>query len=164
MDAAATMTISPDYRSTLLAYFEEEIGGEAYFHGLAAHFDEPGAAEKLHLMGEVERCAAEAVRPLIERHGLTPRADSVLREEGAAYIPRHAGMNWQDFVDHMAERYPVYIDDFLRLEAMAPAEDLPALNILTEHEVAVVAFAQREKAGDANAADPMRAYIAACRG
>jgi len=160
----ATMSIGSDYRTTLLAYFEEEIGGEAYFHGMAEHFDEPGAADKLHLLGEVERCAAEAVRPLLERHGLTPREESELKAEGAAYIARHSGMDWAAFVDHMVVRYPAYIDDFEALEAMAPAEDLPALRVLTEHEVAVIAFAQREKAGDAAAAEPMRAYIAACRG
>ena len=158
------MTASPDYRTTLLAYFEEEIEGEAYFHGLARHFDEPGGAEKLRLMGEVERCAAEAVRPLLQRHGLTPRDDAELQVTGAAWVARHAAMSWKDLVDHMAERYPAYIDQFHALEAMAPAEDRPALAVLTEHEVVAVDFARREQAGDAAAADVLRDYIAACRG
>ena len=158
------MTTSPDYRSTLLSYFEEEIGGEAYFHGLAGHVAEPGAAEKLHLMGEVERCAAEAVRPLLERHGLTPRAEETLHAQGAAHVARRAGMTWNALVDDMAARYPAFIDDFRALEAMAPEEDLPALRVMTQHEVVLVAFVEREKAGKADAADLLRGYIAACRG
>ena len=158
------MATDPDYRTTLLACFEDEIGGEAYFHGMAEHFDEPGAAEKLHLMGEVERCAAETVRPLLERHGLKPRAEETLHAQGTTSIARRAGMTWTALVDDMAARYPAYINDFRALEAMAPEEDLPALRLLTEHEAVLIAFVEREKAGDATATDPMRAYIASCRG
>ena len=157
------MATDSDDRTSLLAYFEDEIGGEAYFHGMAEHFDEPGAAQKLHLMGEVERCAAETVRPLLERHGLTPRAEESLHAQGASSIARRARMTWNALVDDMAARYPAYIDDFRALEAMAPEEDLPALRLLTEHEAVLIAFVAREKAGDAAAADLLRAYIASCR-
>ena len=156
------MTDQETYRRTLLAYFEEEIAGEAYFRGLAEHFDEPGAAEKLVLLGEVERCAAEAVRPLLERHGLSPRDENVLFAEGAAFIPRHAGMSWDGFVAHMVERYSAYIDDFQALEAMAPQEDLARLRVLTEHEVVAVDFARREHAGKGDSADLLRGYIRSC--
>ena len=43
-DAESTNT----YRETLLSYYEDEIGGEAYFYALAEHFDE---SEKLSLPG-----------------------------------------------------------------------------------------------------------------
>jgi dimethylamine/trimethylamine dehydrogenase len=151
------------YRATLLDYFEEEIGGEAYFHGLAEHFDEPGASEKLALLGEVERCAAEAVRPLLQRHGLNPRDESALAAEGKTYVARHAGLAWSAFVAHMVERYPAYIDDFLGLEAMAPPEDLAMLRVLTEHEVVTIDFARLEESGAADSTRPLRDYIAACR-
>lgn len=45
------------YLRTLLLYYEEEIIGEAYFHGLARHFDE---REKIVLLARVERRAATA--------------------------------------------------------------------------------------------------------
>lgn len=152
------------YLKTLLQYFEEEIAGEAYFHGLAEHFSEPGASDKLHLLGEVERCAADSVRPLLAKHGLQPRDDAVLIEEGKSHVARHQDLTWREMVTYMATRYPGYIDDFEGLEAMAPPEDLPALKILTEHEHAAIAFANKELAGDTNSADPLHRYIKDCDG
>ena len=152
------------YEDVLLQYFEEEVAGEAYFHALAEHFDEPGARDKLHLLAEVERCAADSVRPLLAKHGLQQRDDAVLIEEGRSHVARHQDLSWHEMVTYMATRYPGYIDDFEGLEAMAPPEDLPALKILTEHEHAAIAFANKELAGDADSADPLHRYIKDCNG
>ena len=65
-------------------------------------------------------------------------------------------MNW---VTDMSVRYPGYIDDFERLERMAPEEDIPALKILTEHEVVAIEFANREIAGDPDSVAPLRRYL-----
>ena len=153
-----------NYVDVLLTYFEEEVAGESYFCGLAEHFDEPGARDKLILLAEVERCAANSVRPLLKKHGLRPRDAGVLEREGRDHVARHQDLTWTEMVTYMAERYPGYIDDFEGLEAMAPAEDLPALKILTEHEHAAIAFANKELAGVADSADALRRYIDDCNG
>jgi hypothetical protein len=147
------------YLVVLLTYFEEEIGGEAYFEGLAEHFDEPGARAKLLLLAAVERCAAEAVRPLLVKHGLAPRDETVLRDAGKAYVADHKDLTWPQFVSHMATRYPGYLDDFAGLEAMAPPEDLAELKILTEHEVATIDFANKELAGERDSAGVLQRYL-----
>jgi dimethylamine/trimethylamine dehydrogenase len=61
---------------------------------------------------------------------------------------------------YIIKRYPGYLDDFAGLENLAPAEDLPALNILTEHEVAVIEFAEMELAGDPDSMIPLNRYLA----
>jgi len=43
---------------------------------------------------------------------------------------------------------------------MAPVADLPALETLTEHEVAVIDFAKLEIAGDPNSTAPLLQYLA----
>jgi len=154
------MTDIKRYRDTLLLYYEEEVMGEAYFEALAPHFDEDGAAEKLRLLAAVEHRAAQAVEPLLARHGLTPRDAGELAALGVNDIAAHRDLTWHDFVTYMAKRYPAYIDDFEGLERMAPEDDLPALKFLTEHEHAAIDFANRELAGDAESAAPLRAYIA----
>lgn len=158
------MSVSQDYRTTLRAYFEEEIEGEAYFEALMPFFDEPGAAGKLALLARVERCAAEVTRPLLARHGLEPRSDKELRALGVRWVAdredRHA--SWQSFVGRMARDYPRFIPMFENLEAMAPQEDRPRLALLTEHEHAAIRFAERELAGEPDAADVLRRYIADC--
>jgi dimethylamine/trimethylamine dehydrogenase len=60
----------------------------------------------------------------------------------------------------IVKRYPGYLDEFHALEQMAPAADLPALRILTEHEVAVIDFAKMEIAGDPSSTTPLLQYLA----
>ena len=147
------------YRDTLLLYYEEEIMGEAYFTEMARHFEEDGAAEKLGLLAAVERHAADAVRPLVDRYELTPRRDRELAAIGRSHVEPHRDLTWCAFVAHMAQRYPAYIDDFEALERMAPEPDRPALEFLTEHEHAAIAFATREAAGRADSTAPLLAYL-----
>jgi dimethylamine/trimethylamine dehydrogenase len=60
---------------------------------------------------------------------------------------------------HIVQRYPGYLDEFLALQAMAPREDLLALKILTDHEVAAIDFARREIAGDPDSLDSLNQYL-----
>ena len=59
----------------------------------------------------------------------------------------------------MTERYPAYLDDFANLKSMAPEEDWPQLEVLTEHEVAAVKFARKELAGDPHSIQPLLNYL-----
>jgi len=80
-------------------------------------------------------------------------------DEGREYVPRHRDYAWRDFMSYIVERYPGYLDDFKALEGMAPPEDLPALERLTEHEVVVIEFAKKELAGEANSTAPLLRYL-----
>jgi len=153
-------TATAEYHKTLLQYFEEEIMGEAYFHGLVPHFTEPGAKAALEALAHVERHAAEAEHPLIEKHDLKPRPQSELARLAEADTVSHTGLSWREFVSYMAKRYPAYLEDFAGLEKMAPPEDLPALQFLTEHEVAAIEFANLELAGNADSLRPLTRYLA----
>ena len=150
MDATAI------YLQTLLTYYEEEISGEAYFYGLAKHFDE---SEKLILLAEVERRAAQAVLPLLKKYCLTPRDESTLKTMGEALVDGHQSHSWPNFLKYILKRYPGYLEDFNGLEQMAPEEDLPALKILTDHEVAVIEFAKKEISNDPESLNPLLQYL-----
>ncbi len=60
---------------------------------------------------------------------------------------------------HIVERYPLYLDEFTALEQMAPEDDLPALQRLTHHEVAVIDFAHMEIAGTPASLEPLLEYL-----
>ena len=62
----------------------------------------------------------------------------------------------------MAETYPAYIDAFLRLESLAPADDLPPLKLMTEHEEVLIAFAEAELRGEADSDALLRAFLDKC--
>ena len=144
------------YLQTLLRYYEEEISGEAYFHGLAEHFSE---REKTILLARIERHAAVAVEPLLEKYGLKPADAATLEHEGQSYVELHQHYSWAQFMTYITERYPLYVDDFTALERMAPAEDQAALNKLTDHEVVVIDFAKKELSGDADGVDLLLRYL-----
>ncbi len=148
---------SDEYLDTLLAYYEAEIGGEAYFEALAEHFDE---SEKVLLLARVERHAADAVQPLLEKYGLVPRSEAAIKRERRIYLALHQSYSWLEFMTYMVERYPGYLDEFRSLEQMAPVADSPALRVLTNHEVAVIEFAKREIAGDPGSLNPLHEYLA----
>ena len=151
------------YRKTLLDYYEEEIMGEAYFHALAEYFDGKGERDKLRLLARVERRAAEVVQPLLHKHDLRARDETVLKSLGEADVAAHQDYGWHELMAYMVARYPRYLDDFDALENLAPEADLPALKLLTRHEVAAIEFADAELAGDADSAAPLHRYLEQCR-
>ena len=150
------MRATDKYLKTLLSYYEEEIEGEAYFYGLADHFEQQ---EKLTVLARVERRAAESVVPLLEKYELVPRDESELKTRGEGYVGRHASLDWFEFMTYIVNRYPGYLEDFTTLERMAPEEDLYALNNLTVHEVAAIEFAKRELTGDPDSLAPLYDYL-----
>ena len=151
-----TSAVSAQYLDTLLRYYEEEIQGEAYFFALARHFDEQ---DKMILLGKVERVAAAAIEPLLQKYDLQPRSDSAIHDEWQGNLWGHEALTWPEFITHILDRYPAYLDDFHGLENMAPAEDLPALKVLTNHEVAVLDFAEKERGGDPDSLKPLIEYM-----
>lgn len=153
------MTDNAVYLDTLLRYYEEEVMGEAYFHGLADHIGGTVEREKLALLAGVECRAAEAVRPLLEKYGLAPRDESLLKRLGEADVEPHRHYRWAELMAHMAAGYPAYLDGFAALERLAPEDDLPALELLTQHEVVTIEFANREIAGDPDSVAPLRDYL-----
>jgi len=100
------VTDNAAYLETLLDYYEEEVMVEAYFYGLADHIGGAAEREKLALLAEVERRAADVVRPLLEKHGLVPRDESVLKALGEADVERHRHYGWMELMAYMAGRYP----------------------------------------------------------
>ncbi|MEM7058819.1 MAG: FAD-dependent oxidoreductase [Pseudomonadota bacterium] len=148
------------YLPTLLQYWEEEVAGEAFFRELAARAAEPRHKEKMLLLAELEQCTAEITEPLLKKYGLTPRSLEDLRQEGkldADSVPQE----WRALIGYMADKFPEYIPSFKRLEAMAPPEDLPILEQMTDHEVVAIEFLQRERAGDPDATAPLLRFICA---
>ena len=146
------------YLDTLLRYYEEEIEGEAYFNGIADRLGGPDHQAKMRLMARVETYAAATVYPLISKYGLAPKPVADLHVSGKAQAAKET-TDWSELIDKMRKIFPGYIDDFERLEAMAPKEDLRELTILTAHEWAAIAFLEREASGDPDSDRPMRHYL-----
>lgn len=164
VDVGTTPALAQDkaeerkYLETLLLYYEEEIEGEAYFEALAERFSPEDNRQKMQLLAHVENITAAAMRPLIEKYGLTPRGTHELRASGKAQALA-AQSNWVALIEEMQRDFPEYISAFEKLEAMAPVEDLPGLKIATAHEVAAVDFLNREAINDPDSTAPLHEFI-----
>jgi hypothetical protein len=158
------MTVTDAYRSDVLKAYEGELRGEAYFNAMARHFDEPGAAGKLAMLGEIERRTALALLPLLARYGLAPGDGATARAGAARLVAERAGKTWTQLVAQMVELYPSSLDRIAAMEAAAPGDDLPAWRVFSEHARVIVDFAYREHAGEADSTASLAAFLAAHKG
>jgi dimethylamine/trimethylamine dehydrogenase len=146
------------YLKTLLDYYEEEIGGVAYYETLAKICADPDHKAKMLLLAQVEQHTVDIVAPLIERHGLTARDAQTLVSEGEK--DAHDGpQDWDGMIASMRKTFPGYIADFERLERMAPPQDMAILKRMTEHEVVAIAFLELEAKGAADAVAPLERFL-----
>lgn len=148
------------YDCGLLLSYEEEISGIGYFAALAG-FHQGRPRRALLLMSAIERATAAAIRPLLQRRGLRPAAADQLEASGRHQADHQRGLPWPQLVAEMADNYPAFVEEFRQIERLAPAEDRTAMGILIDHEVAAVAFAQREAAGDPRSLAPLEQFLAA---
>jgi len=133
--------------------------GEAYFLGLCAQFVECRQREKLELLARVERHSVSGVVPLLAKYNLRPRRESELSRLGAEHVLQYEDWSWMSLIKYMVKRYPMYLEDFAKLESLAPLEDRAPLSFLTKHEVAAIDFAERELAGISYSEQPLHAYL-----
>jgi dimethylamine/trimethylamine dehydrogenase len=120
--------------------------------------EQPDHRDKLNLLARVERHSANVTLPLIRIYTLSPKDDALLFQSGQDQV-RRDDKPWADLLAEMARTFPAYVEDFLRLEAMAPPGDLPRLRLLTAHETAAIDFLDLEKSGDKDSVAPMNAYL-----
>lgn len=158
-DAANQAEPDPAYLKTLLDYYEEEIGGVAYYEALAEICTMPEQKEKMRILARVEQHTVDIVKPLIDRYGLTPRASDIICAEGSADAQK-GPQDYDGMIAYMRRIFPSYIADFERLERMAPPQDIPILKRMTDHEVVAVAFLELEAKGDADALEPLLRFLA----
>jgi hypothetical protein len=136
-----------EYQDLLLAAFEGERFGEAFFATMAEGETDPGRLAKLRTLQEIEARTAVALEPLVEQAGLPigDGAESVRagRELGAA----SAAGAWDTFTKGLNDALPDFLASFVRCRELAPDSQEPALVALIAHEQAISTFAQLECAG-----------------
>ena len=111
------------------------------------------------LLAEVEQRTWKILHPLVIRHELKPGDGAKLAVRGVILAEESAFRRWRDLLQNMTTRYPGFIENFKRLEAAGPDEDKNALRALVEHEIALLAFAERETRGQTNSLSPVRQYL-----
>jgi hypothetical protein len=139
---AVLPTATAQYAGLVLAAYEDEVAGAAYFEALAAAY--PDKSGFLGRCAALERATASQLAALIQKYQLTPRARSSLEQRGSHKARSKAGDDWQAWLQRSIDSYAVYVAEFEALEAIGPREDQPVLAALTAHEVRLIEWLRAE--------------------
>ena len=150
-----------EYRDGILAAWQGELWGEAFFDRLAEAADDADRCAKWQVLAELEQATGARLAPLVSddakaRDGERPTPDAA----ALAY----ARLPHADAMRQMMTILDPAIERFRRLLAIAPAADRETVQLLVDHEVALKAFAERELAGEsATSLEPVRTIIGRAR-
>jgi hypothetical protein len=133
-----------DYALQILAAYEGEVAGAAYFCGLTRAY--PRQSAFLEKCAALERATASQLGTLIHKYQLMPRSQVALEERGLSDARMDSGRDWMEFVRMSITSYAKYVAEFRALEALGPAEDQAVLAALTAHEVQLIEWMRAETA------------------
>lgn len=146
------------YQQALTACYEEEISGAAYFAALAKRHLPPGRAA-LERFAQIEEITAAALAPLMAGHGFASQSTADLTAEGQAEAQSRAFLDWPDFLEKVVRDYPAFMPEFQQTIDLAPPQDRAALQILLDHEAAVIDYAAAAIAADPKADDHLSSFV-----
>jgi len=127
---------SAKYTSGVLAAYEDEVAGAAYFDALASVYPQKSAF--FGKCATLERATASRLEELIRKYHLQPQSQAELAERGRRDTRAEGNLHWRELLQQSIQSYPRYVDEFRALEAIGPAEDQPVLAALTAHEVQLI--------------------------
>jgi dimethylamine/trimethylamine dehydrogenase len=142
------LAVSDNYLADLLRYYEEEIEGESLFARLSEFFLNEDHKLKMNAFVALEIQTNRSIKPLIDFYGLRPRDRSQLLNTGISEANAMAGLTWLELMTLMVEEYPVFVDEFIATMKITPEKDRVLMQLLLDHEVAMIEFARLELDGD----------------
>jgi len=132
------------YTAQILAAYEGEVAGAAYFVALSWSYPEKAAF--LARCAALEGATARQVGALIRKYQLLPHSEATLEERGVLDARRETGRAWEELMRESVRSYAQYVEQFRALETLGPAEDQAVLAALTAHEVQLIEWMRAETA------------------
>jgi hypothetical protein len=133
-----------EYHNGIQQAYLGEIIGERLYRNLANRASQADQISKLNAIADVERLTHERLRPIADRLGI--QADEAQLNGVVMHRTKElSALTWAGFVDQAVTRWPPYIAMFEALRPMAPRIDVPAIQCLVQHEIALVQFVRLEK-------------------
>jgi hypothetical protein len=146
------------FNEGLRVSYEEEVSGDAFFTELAQH-QAPSNRITLLMFAEIERITISCLKHLIAKYNIVTTDEDSLRQDGTREAASLKHEKWHVIIAKIIENYPTFIDEFCGLHDMAAAEDTATIDILIEHEQAMLDYAIRQQAGEANPRMPLENFI-----
>jgi hypothetical protein len=149
-----------EYQDLLLAAFEGERFGEAFFATMADAETDPDRVAKLRTLATIEARTAATLEPLARVAGIEIGDGAESRTTGVQLGEGATAGGWDEFVKGLNDVLPSFLASFVRCRELAPDPMHPALAALVAHEQAISTFAQLECAGQgALSHQPLQWYL-----
>ncbi len=127
------------------AWLGEQFG-EVFFNGLAARTDDAALRERWRTLARLEKVTGAKMAAVLHRYGEQTVAETI--EIGEDVLNQYAHAPHPEAMARMKDVVEQAIVRFDQLLAVAPDEDVPAVQFLVRHEQALLTFVDRELAGD----------------
>ena len=142
--------------------FQGEVYGEALFRSWADATPDPTTARKLRFLEQLERETKEKLALELRALGRPATPDPARKKEGEEVAGQLAATPWLDLLPNFLAQLGPLIQEFEAAEQLAPPGKLPLLRQVTDHERALLLFAEREiEGGASDSLEPVRAMLEA---
>ncbi len=140
--------------------FEEEVSGETFFAALGETEPDPRRAALWVKVALIENRTVAALRPLAEALGVTPTDEAEVRRIGRDQAREWQALPFAEVMAIMVREYPSgYLAEFKAMLPAAPPNAKRAVQLLIDHEAAIIDMARAELAGTSDPAAPLDAYL-----
>ncbi len=141
--------------------FEEEISGETFFAALGSAEPDPRRAGLWAKIAKIERQTVAVLRPLATALGVTPADEAAVQQSGVEDAVEWQALPFEDVMAIMVRDYPTgYLEEFKAMLPIAPERAVRAVQLLIDHEIAIIDMARAELSGTGDPAAPLDAYLA----
>ncbi len=124
------------------AWLGEQFG-EIFFNKLAAHTNDDDLKLKWQRLAQLEHVTGNKMADLLATHDEPATTNEVIDVDDTVLAPYRDGTH-QASMQHMKEVLEKAIVRFDQLLAVAPEEDIPAVQFLVQHELALLDFVECE--------------------
>ena len=153
--------VLPEYCEGIRRAYRGELIGEWVYRILADRCPHIDQKNKLRAIAAVERLTAQRLQSIAERLGINPSAPD-WQCAAKCRADDLGSLSWPAFLQRARLQWPPYIAKFAQLGQLAPSSDQNSIQLLVDHELALVRFVElkRRNPGTADSLGVLTAFLA----
>ncbi len=136
-----------DYVDGIRSAWLGEQFGEVFFTQMAAQATDANLKSKWQRLANLEQVTGSKMADVLSAHGAATTIERAVEVDDSV-MDRYTEASHQDAMLRMKSVVEKAVVHFDQLLAVAPDDDVPAVQFLVQHELALLSFVERELEGD----------------
>ncbi len=150
-----------EFKKGVMEMYQGEVIGEVLANRMLAFYDDPLQRYKVSVALQLETETKARLRPVIMSLGLDPTELEESRRAGHEFANSLEGLDWNEAMAHLRDGIKPFVDRYIEVETMAPAEYRETAHSMVVHEQSFYRFAALEATGNTtNSLDDVVAQLA----